>query len=479
MQNKSKQKTSVLRFLWLLPLAALLFLVLTAAYYTYQYQRRFLPGTQIMGVDCSNMTADEAVTAMRHAAGRVDIVLGDSSGTQVANIPLSAFFRESVLTDTVQDVFDRQHEAAGALDWLLTREHVYRPTPLAQVSSGRVAAALEGVLYGASARVAPTDARVELTEGGYTVVSETEGNMVNMSACSQALAEALKTVDSLAEDPPAVIADNALVLPAVTADSEAVTHLTGELDSYLQLPVILEFGAGTDYVLTEEDIRSVSDITLDGPEAVCVPDPERVSALVNDLADRYAYDGVYAKFLHAQDTRPYVYYRVGDTGWKLDRDDLVQQVLTALENRQTAVISPRYDYTWYWKEQYKHYRVGDTYIEISLDNQYLWAFKDGELLVETPVVTGNIARRDYTRAGCFRITYRETDLNLRGPTWDDHVDYWMPFDGEIGLHDSSWRDEYGGDIYLTDGSHGCVNTPLDAMRIIFNNFRSGDVVIVY
>ena len=170
---------------------------------------------------------------------------------------------------------------------------------------------------------------------------------------------------------------------------------------------------------------------------------------------------------------------MGDTGWKLDRDDLVQQALTALENRQTAVISPRYDYTWYWKEQYKHYRVGDTYIEISLDNQYLWAFKDGELLVETPVVTGNIARRDYTRAGCFRITYRETELNLRGPTWDDHVDYWMPLDGEIGLHDSSWRDEYGGDIYITDGSHGCINTPLEAIGIIYNNIWDGVPVIVY
>lgn len=72
-----------------------------------------------------------------------------------------------------------------------------------------------------------------------------------------------------------------------------------------------------------------------------------------------------------------------------------------------------------------------------------------------------------------------TDTYLVGPTWNDHVDYWMPFDGQIGLHDSSWRTEYGGDIYLTDGSHGCVNTPLDAMATIYNNITVGTLVVVY
>ena len=71
-----------------------------------------------------------------------------------------------------------------------------------------------------------------------------------------------------------------------------------------------------------------------------------------------------------------------------------------------------------------------------------------------------------------------TDTNLKGPTWDDHVDYWMPFDGDIGIHDSSWRDEYGGDIYRENGSHGCVNTPLESMGIIYDNSFYGLLVIV-
>ena len=479
MAKKSKKKTAALRFLWLLPLAALLFLVITAGYYTWQYQGRFLPGTEIMGVDCSNMTAAEAAGALNRAAAQRSVTLGDSSGAQIAEIPLGLFFTEDLLADTARAEFDSQHESAGALDWLLTREHVCRPAPLSGLGRRPVMAVLEGVLYGASPRVSSTSAHVELTDEGYTVVGETVGNMVNMGRCADALAAALGKLDSLSDDPAAVIVENARLLPAVTSDSETITRLTKELDSYLQLPVTLAFGGGADYSLTPEDIRSVSDISIENGEAVCVPDPALVYDLVNELADRWGFDGVFAKFLHVQDTRPYVYYRVGDTGWKLDRDDLAQRVYAALAGKTGAEIAPRYDYTWYWAEQYRRNRVSDTYIEISLDNQYLWAYKDGVLLVETPVVTGDVATRCNTRRGCFRIAYRDSDLNLRGPTWDDHVDYWMPFDGDIGLHDSSWRDEYGGDIYLTDGSHGCINTPLEAMEILYYNFDSDDVVIVY
>ena len=100
-------------------------------------------------------------------------------------------------------------------------------------------------------------------------------------------------------------------------------------------------------------------------------------------------------------------------------------------------------------------------------------------MVETPVVTGNLATGSGTHRGCFRVVWMATDLNLQGPTWDDHVEYWIPFDGDIGLHDSSWRDEYGGDIYITSGSHGCVNTPLEAMGTIYNNIWTGVPVIVY
>ena len=223
----------------------------------------------------------------------------------------------------------------------------------------------------------------------------------------------------------------------------------------------------------------MSEFDVSGGAAECTPVWEKVRELAGALADEYALDGVYAKFHNAEKTRPYIYYRVGDTGWILDRDALADDIVSALETGTDTTVTPRYDTSWYWKAQYWYYNVGDTFVEISLDNQYMWYYVDGEVLVETPVVTGNIAAGDYTRTGCFRIAAMTTDTYLVGPTWNDHVDYWMPFDDQIGLHDSSWRSEYGGDIYLTDGSHGCVNTPLDAIATIYNNISVGTIVIVY
>jgi lipoprotein-anchoring transpeptidase ErfK/SrfK len=103
------------------------------------------------------------------------------------------------------------------------------------------------------------------------------------------------------------------------------------------------------------------------------------------------------------------------------------------------------------------------------------------VVVETPFVSGNLSTGNPTGRGYFTVAYLSSDLYLSGPTWNDHVDYWIPFDlvREIGLHDSSWRDAYGGDIYINDGSHGCINTPLAAMRKIYENIWEGVPVIVY
>ena len=56
----------------------------------------------------------------------------------------------------------------------------------------------------------------------------------------------------------------------------------------------------------------------------------------------------------------------------------------------------------------------------------------------------------------------------------------MPFDcpNDVGIHDLS-RSAYGGDVYLTAGSHGCVNTPEAAAKKIFDIVEVGTAVVVY
>ena len=63
--------------------------------------------------------------------------------------------------------------------------------------------------------------------------------------------------------------------------------------------------------------------------------------------------------------------------------------------------------------------------------------------------------------------------------YETPVSYWMPFNGGIGFHDASWQPTFGGSRYLTNGSHGCVNTPEANAEKIINNIEKGVPVVVY
>jgi len=123
--------------------------------------------------------------------------------------------------------------------------------------------------------------------------------------------------------------------------------------------------------------------------------------------------------------------------------------------------------------------VGDTYIEVDMGAQHMWAYKDGALLIDTDVVTGNISRNYGTPSMVAAIQYKDRNAVLRGDNYATPVKYWMPFYGNYGIHDASWRREFGGTVYLTNGSHGCVNTPPAAMKVIFENIDSGTPVVLY
>ena len=119
------------------------------------------------------------------------------------------------------------------------------------------------------------------------------------------------------------------------------------------------------------------------------------------------------------------------------------------------------------------------YIEISIERQEISMYLNGKLLVSGPVVTGNVDAGRDTPTGVFSIQDMACDVVLEGPGYASHVTYWMPIYGGVGIHDADeWRDEYGGDIYLYDGSHGCINVPLEVVKIIFENAYIGMTVIV-
>ncbi len=123
--------------------------------------------------------------------------------------------------------------------------------------------------------------------------------------------------------------------------------------------------------------------------------------------------------------------------------------------------------------------VGGTYIEVDLGEQKLYYYIDRELQIQSDIVSGNLRTRHNTPEGVFAIYYKSQNTVLRGPGYASRVRRWMAVYRGIGLHDASWRDAFGGDIYETDGSHGCINLPDETADFLYDHAEIGTPVIMY
>ena len=131
--------------------------------------------------------------------------------------------------------------------------------------------------------------------------------------------------------------------------------------------------------------------------------------------------------------------------------------------------------------------VKKTAIVLDISEQNFKYYKDGDLFINTTVVTGRLNKHD-TPVGHFILnsSNKQRNRTLRGTNDDGskyaaHVDYWMPFitSRAIGFHDASWRSnkEFNKETYKTNGSHGCVNMKSNDAKNLYNNI-SGKIDVI-
>lgn len=123
--------------------------------------------------------------------------------------------------------------------------------------------------------------------------------------------------------------------------------------------------------------------------------------------------------------------------------------------------------------------IGGTYIEIDMTAQHMFFYSDGKLALDTPVVTGDVARGRETPEGIYYVYGKQKDRILRGGDYATPVKYWMPVVRGVGIHDAGWRNTFGGEIYKTDGSHGCINVPPDITARLYDAIEVGVPVVMF
>lgn len=116
-------------------------------------------------------------------------------------------------------------------------------------------------------------------------------------------------------------------------------------------------------------------------------------------------------------------------------------------------------------------------IDVYISEQKLYYYKNNKLVLTSDVVTGI---KNGTPTGHYKVLSKKKDVYLKGKNYVEHVYYWIAFIGRLyGLHDATWRNEFGGNIYKTDGSHGCVNMPLDKIKELYEQVEVGTAVNIY
>ena len=314
---------------------------------------------------------------------------------------------------------------------------------------------------------APTDAYVQVTDSGFEVVKETEGNTLNPETTAKALYAALdggKSVLDLEEE-------DCYLKPDLYSDDEALVAEAEAKDVLVQADITYEFGSRQERV----NAPVIAQWITQAADGSYVIDDVEVTEYVEALAAKYDTFGLPRQFYTSLGTT--VTLTDGDYGWCMDQDATVVDLLNALGSGYQGTMEPQYTYTAMSREEND---IGDTYVEICISQQVMWCYKDGVCIVYTPVVTGNPNKGNATPSnGVWSIDAKMQNYTLVGEGYRSPVDFWMPFNGNVGIHDMQTRAYFGGTIYLTNGSHGCINTPYANAKTIYENVSIGTPVIVY
>ena len=119
------------------------------------------------------------------------------------------------------------------------------------------------------------------------------------------------------------------------------------------------------------------------------------------------------------------------------------------------------------------------FVLVDISEQRAVFYRNGMRVLADNCVTGDAKRGYNTTVGIHKIIFKDLNRTLHGSYGEAFVKYWMRFTNSgQGLHDAGWRRNFGSSIYISNGSHGCVNLPRETAATIYNNSYLGMPVIV-
>lgn len=313
----------------------------------------------------------------------------------------------------------------------------------------------------------PKNASFEYNNGNFVIKDEVLGNKINKDALHD------NVVDAVLSGKTSINLDtnNSYENPKYTSKSQEAQNVKDTLNKYSTLKITYD-SHGKKEVLDGSTIHNWLSVN-ENMEVTF--DEAKVKTYVNKIASIFNTFGNTRDFVTS--TKKTIQVSGGNYGWIVNKSKEVKDLIEAVKGGQDITKEPAYTQSAATKDSND---IGTTYVEVNMTKQHVWFYKNGSLVIDGDVVTGNVSNNTGTPAGTYVLNYKEKNATLKGEDYSSAVEYWMPFNGNIGLHDASWRNgEFGKQIYLTNGSHGCVNCPYELARTIFANIEAGTPIVCY
>lgn len=428
------------------------------------YRNVFFPGTIVNGINVSGLNCAQAQEAVNAGASTYTLTLIEDDGENTETISGSDIGLHVENGDNLQLILSGQNMITWGLEAFREKEY--------SISVSYDEEKLRSVINSLSCMdkskwISPENAFVIYENGiGYQIVPEVPGNEISEDRLFEAVADAVCRMENTLSFREAGI----YRAPEISAEDDALKEQLALVQSYSDMTVTYKFGDQTE-VLDGDTLSRWISVSRSGRRTI---DREAVKEYIKELAKKYntAYSSKTLKTSYGET----VTIKNGYYGWMLDKETEVDKLMEIIGKGESTDREPVY-----LMEAASHGDpdYGDTYVEINLTAQHLFFYKDGELVIESDFVSGNPSRGNATPDGAYSLTYKERNATLKGQNYRTPVSYWMPFNGNVGMHDSSWRSTFGGSIYKTNGSHGCINLPPAVAATIYENIEKGIPVLCY
>ena len=315
------------------------------------------------------------------------------------------------------------------------------------------------------------DAYVDTSDPSFPIVPEVYGTKPDTEKYFNDILECLE----LGEKKFVYDESNYVATPKVKSDDPKLLAYQKFCQTYLLQKITYDLGEDS-FTIPQNDLESLLKKDLSGQA-----DEAAVRSYVTKIAKRYDNVGEPRKFT----TLAGKTIRIdndGNYGWSVDQEGEAAQLTADINSHKDVSREPVWATTGYGSYSLD---IGDTYIDIDVSRQELIYFENGAQRFRCDVVTGCRNTGTTTPTGLFSVLDKSRNVTLKGKNadgskYESFVSYWMAFLGSsYGMHDATWRSSFGGDIWITSGSHGCVNMPPDRIPELYDMVSYGTPVIVH